>query len=95
MKETQNDEPAFPFAYEERGPDPSTNKQIFSTPGMTLRDWFAGKALKGMVGKAAFDQSTEDMIVKSGVKACNIDKFISHLAYEFADAMMEERKKRS
>jgi hypothetical protein len=78
--ETQNDEPAFPYAYEERGPNPETNKQIFSTPGMTLRDWFSGQALKGLLANPNIDADYALTAQYAGLQA---------------DAMMEERKKRS
>lgn len=48
-------------------------------PGMTLRDYFAGQALQGLI---------------SGLpdSDCGIDGF-AHDAYMYADAMLEEREK--
>lgn len=60
--------------------------------GMTLRDYFAGQALSGLVGRAAFDQSAEDMLMKQGIKPEQIDDFMAMLAYDFADAMIANRK---
>lgn len=44
--------------------------------GMTMRDWFAGQALSGLIGLA----SDAD------------DKGIAHDAYLYADAMLAERQ---
>lgn len=65
-------------------------------PGMTLRDYFAAKALEGLVGAAAFSQPAEDMMKKAGVFKTQdgpevIEDFIAFLAYGFADAMIRQR----
>lgn len=51
---------------------------VTSTPGMSLRDWFAGEALKGLL----HDRELHD------IPACASEK-----AYTFADAMLEAREK--
>ena len=53
---------------------PSQNGHYFE-PGMTLRDWFAGQALAGMLDRAY------------GIK-CEI---IAARSYEMADAMLAAR----
>ena len=54
----------------------------FPLAGMSLRDYYAGKALQGMISSAQIvDRST----VEKGRWAV--------VAYEFADAMMHERAK--
>jgi hypothetical protein len=46
--------------------------------GMTLRDYFAAKAMQGMIGADAHKKST--------------DQQIAAYAYEMADAMLDERE---
>lgn len=45
--------------------------------GMTLRDYFAGQALAGLVGSAAVANGED----------------VADVAYQLADAMLQERKK--
>jgi hypothetical protein len=48
---------------------------------MGMRDWFAGRALEGILAnpeEQAMDAPTEE---------------VAQLAYKFADAMLEEREK--
>lgn len=52
--------------------------------GMTLRDWFAGMALQGML--ASHD------VCDSETEVINFN-VISELSYGYADAMLEEREK--
>jgi len=54
------------------------------TPGMELRDWFAGMALNGMLAQFMSEPHVEaDLNVRS----------YARFAYEYADAMMEARNK--
>ena len=66
--------PAFPLVFDD---DTKATREIFS--GMSLRDWFAGMAMQGMIAKDT-EPSPEQVpiIVKS--------------AYIMADAMLKERK---
>jgi hypothetical protein len=66
--------PAFPSVGEGFG-NPS-----YSAPGMTLRDWFAGQALAGML----INYTTQKFGV--GEQTC------AKGAYEFADAMLAARE---
>lgn len=62
--------------------------------GMSLRDYFAGQALASLVGRAAFDQSVEDMLKKAKIDPeTETEEFVAYLAYEFADAMIAQRAK--
>ena len=67
---------AFPIQIE--------NHTAFGEQGMDLRDYFAAKALQGMLSTAAAPWLTglggEELMV-------------AHFAYKLADAMMEARKK--
>ncbi len=55
------------------------------TQGMTLRDYFAAKALQGMLAKSYDDESSRKVWEDSDTAA--------RWAYEFADAMLAERAK--
>jgi hypothetical protein len=52
------------------------------SPGMTLRDWFAGQALGEWV-KAHIDGSVDDLCKRQIAVEC----------YSYADAMLTEREK--
>jgi len=64
-----SNEPAFPHIVDEK-------KYIYNE-GMSLRDYFAAKAMQGMLSDP-----------KSGSQS-----IVARYAYEVADAMLEERKK--
>ena len=59
---------------------PCTDARGFVSTGMTLRDWFAGQAMAGMltIGNL-YDTYSEEQVARG--------------AYAQADAMMEARKK--
>jgi hypothetical protein len=66
--------PAFPVLRETENPDIPL---FMASSGMTLRDWFAGQALAGLVALSRPDSSvTSDTL----------------LAYRLADAMLAARK---
>ena len=67
--------PAFPS---EQGEDQHGKWNQTYDPGMSLRDWFAGQALPGLIG---LDSDADD-------------KGIAHDAYLYADAMLAERAKK-
>ena len=73
--------PAFPSEGEGFG-DPR-----YSTPGMTLRDWFAGQTFASIMttahGMGAASKEERAAILKQAAELC----------YEGADAMLEARKK--
>jgi hypothetical protein len=54
--------------------------------GMTLRDWFAGQALAGVIDAAARVQNTPKME--------ELATRISSISYLIADAMMKEREEK-
>lgn len=55
------------------------------SPGMTLRDWFAGRALTRIIPSEGW--------IAHAVKECSADA--AQQAYAIADAMLAERKKDS
>lgn len=63
---------------------PSTDLQTVHFHGMTLRDYFAAKAMQGYISTF----SSED-------PCCNVDDLkedISEMSYKVADAMLKERE---
>ena len=74
-KEMDDGGPAFPQTF--RG-DEARAAVDYGLGGMTLRDWFAGQALNGMLA----NQNREYDFGGAGKDA-----------YAFADAMIAERKK--
>ncbi len=66
-------EPAFPTDSEHQS-GPST----WHYPGMTLRDYFAGQAMEGMLADHTVNAKPDR---------------IAYLAYRMADAMLVERQK--
>lgn len=80
-----NGGPAFPVELpgEPRGKAGPT-RHCF--PGMTLRDYFAAKALQAMLGnKDALDS------LNAIVPADDQDNALARQSYRFADAMLKER----
>lgn len=72
------DEPmAFPVAC-------MTDNDFFQREGMTLRDWFAGQAMMGMI-------TTAGAPAINGLEGHELTT--ASYAYAIADAMMEARKK--
>ena len=68
--------PAFPHMKRPR-PDLGTGvTETFTDGGMSLRDWFAGQALRARYGNGSA-MTAEDA---------------AHLAYQLADAMLEARR---
>lgn len=66
--------PAFPWKEQTKG-------GFIDHPGMSLRDWFAGKALQGMVsGSQGLEISIREFAKSS---------------YELADEMIAEREKKA
>ena len=71
MKTFKDGGPAFPVTTE--------HGSVFPLPGMTLRDYFAAKALQGMLGLYAPHDYTH--------------RAFALAAYNYADAMLAERVK--
>lgn len=77
---------AFPskFTIESGSFDPVQGKvaqgnQVYVQMGMTMRDYFAGKAIQGMLANDQAHKSDEDMLARN--------------AYKMADAMLRAREK--
>lgn len=70
-KKTDDGDPAFPVQLG------TQHDRYLAAPGMSLRDWFAGQALTGLLMRTSLGGP----------------KTLADMAYEFADAMLEERKR--
>jgi hypothetical protein len=73
MSNTNTGGPAFPVLIVDRP------KELAHFNGMTLRDYFAAKAIQGMFASGNLPKSVQD------------DELAS-VAYEFADAMLKARE---
>ena len=69
---TNDGGPAFPCD--------SSQKQYPTQEGMSLRDWFAGQALVGIVGRIPVGSSSASRLVK--------------IAYRYADMLLDERDRK-
>ena len=63
--------------------------------GMSLRDYFAAKAMQGLIHDILIDQHWEDVMKKEGLNAGQFQSFLAHIAYGTADAMLKAREKTS
>lgn len=72
-----NGGPAFPFGQTDEQSGQLVNG--WGSEGMTLRDYFAAKAMQGMIASYGYLRSEVDVIAES--------------AYDCADAMLKERAK--
>ena len=73
MTDKSENPAAFPFTASDR------SNLALQTSGMTLRDWFAGQALAGIVCSERYDPEPWEGTAKA--------------AYQVADAMLAERIK--
>lgn len=72
----RNDRPAFPCL------DSAESGLHLRDPGMTLRDYFAAKAMQGMVSTVKFLKEAEGLDPDP----------LAVAAYQIADAMLEARE---
>lgn len=90
MNEKLNDGgSAFPVA--SVGTGDSRDGMTRGSDGMSLRDYFAGMALRGILD--SWDRPITDEEFKGGV-ALPIKENVAQVCYEFADAMIAERSKK-
>jgi hypothetical protein len=74
-------EAAFPVIYDDLTTPGITDRQIYI--GMTLRDWFAGQAINGMLAAP----------LEGGVIDPNgLEDRLAQAAYRYADAILKARK---
>ena len=77
MSEIKTGGPAFPFW--------SDTQHLAGYEGMSLRDYFAAKAMQGMAANPDDSHENYDLVYDDYVKE------IARCAYKMADAMMETR----
>jgi hypothetical protein len=64
--------------------------------GMTLRDWFAGMALQGLIASLAGKHvaiSADKIRRKKGIPKNRMEWLVSKCSYDYADTMIAEREK--
>ena len=76
---------AFPRVQQDS--DADWRGPVYSSGGMSLRDWFAGQALAGLL--AAYGSHAK----KDSDGALRISVTVTKAAYDAADAMLSEREK--
>ena len=60
--------------------------------GMSLRDWFAGQALNGILS-AVTPEIAEAINANAELAGSEVDEHTASLAYHQADAMLTQREK--
>jgi len=75
--------PAFPHTVEYRGSD---SGGIVPHGGMTLRDYFAAKAMPVL--------TTQFYSLNQQLSEGSVPELVSKVAYEFADAMLKAREEK-
>jgi len=80
--------PAFPFSLHIGGSAGIVDAEECGAGGMTLRDYFAAKAMQAMLA------SPELMVVVTAdqVLGENAKQRIANLSYQYADAMLKARE---
>lgn len=88
MIEPDDGGPAFPMDWMDF--QPHTGEQVVRQqfPGMTLRDYFAAKAMQGIITSLG-EESHRKQMLREG----HTLRDIPAVAYEIADAMLAERAK--
>mgnify|MGYP000229920692 CR=1 FL=1 len=90
--------PAFPVPLQGDGEwigDPQTDG-YFKPFGMTLRDYFAAKAMAALINEPMWGEGSMPMVLSfsKGIKASGPDRF-AIVAYALADAMLRAREVQS
>lgn len=78
--------PAFPLV-------DGKSAQEHSYLGMTLRDYFAAKALQAIVSQARLNSCGDFVAGDCLLQHHNAPKYAAITSYQFADAMLEARSK--
>ena len=72
---------------------PSAHFQDDELQGMSLRDYFAAKAMQGALSAAAGDSFAENLRERSRTQGKDIVDLLAMDSYLVADAMLAERAK--
>jgi hypothetical protein len=89
MSAIEHGGPAFPFECKEWDRDDHEWKTQYVHEGMTLRDYFAAAALKGLCANSG-GPIQENGGTGWGLVNCDING-VATTAYDFADAMLKAR----
>ncbi len=81
--------PAFPG---EQGHTPDGKWNQTWEPGMSLRDWFAGQALKGLLSNPMMTHTTIDWLAR--FTETRPSTVIRRMAYDYGEDMIAERGER-
>lgn len=84
MEQIKDGGPAFPA--DELHDQTPPYRHLLASQGMTLRDYFAAKALQGMLACPEEPGTPDDL---------NWEKYLAELAYGYADAMLAARERKS
>ena len=96
MTAKENGGSAFPnqeaieFVQMEGKPETARPTKYIWTGGMTLRDWFAGKAMQGLIST---DVGWKVIIEQAKDKGIERAEVVADCAYELADALLAQREK--
>ena len=60
--------------------------------GMDLRDYFAAKAMQGILSNSMIEKREIEAILNKEIDVNQYNKIIAGQSYYYADAMMERRK---
>ena len=74
--------PAFPTNYRHRAND----------PGMDLRDYFAAKAMQGVVSSIATEDDYRRLSGHASASGLTVSEWIARDAFKQADAMLKARE---
>ena len=74
--------PAFPTNYRHRAND----------PGMELRDYFAAKAMQGVVSSIATEDDYRRLSGHASASGLTVSEWIARDAFKQADAMLKARE---
>jgi hypothetical protein len=84
---TKDGGPAFPQVEEIQ----IDGRTVFvKQTGMTLREYFAGQAVVGMLSNQSL---TKAIGIQSKIEKVESSNLISQICYKYADAMLQERSK--
>lgn len=61
--------------------------------GMTLRDYFAAKAMQALIRELANTEQADEEMQKLGLVEGDFDRLVAKCSYDYADAMLKEREK--
>jgi hypothetical protein len=79
--------PPTPFAF------PSEFREAPAQQGMTLRDYFAGHALIGVINQSTIAEVAHTIMTVAATNGVNEHDVMAHAAYRYADAMLAARVK--